>query len=202
MAAYLSHFFGIGIPAMLIFACFYPYRQRALTAQGLTSSRLREGMLHCFVLCLFGLAAMILWPVYYFENSNGLWGNLVLINGRESWRDNLNLVPLRMVAEYLQAFRERKLAYAIIMFFGNVGTFLPLGFFPALLFREFRARKTFFFGFTFSLGAECFQFFLGRHCDVDDVILNVTGVMLGYALCRLVNCRFPNFSKNCLCIHK
>lgn len=202
MAAYLSHFFGIGIPAMLIFACFYSYRHRALTAQGLYSSPLREGLLHCFVLCLFGLAAMILWPGYHFEPAEGLWGNLVILNGRAGWTDNMNLLPFRMVSDYLQAFRERKLAYAIIMLFGNVGTFLPLGFFPALLFRNFEGRKTFFLGFGYSFGLECCQFFLGRHCDVDDVLLNVLGVMLGYALCRLVKIRFPNFSRKCLCLHK
>jgi glycopeptide antibiotics resistance protein len=199
MAGYLSHFFGIGIPAMLVFLCLFPYRHRALDAQSLISSPLREGLLHLFVLCLFGLAAMVLWPGYHFEPSNGLWGNLVIHNARTSWRDNLSLIPLRMVADYLQAFREGELFYAIVMLFGNLGTFLPLGFFPALLFRGFGWKKTFFFGLAYSLGAECCQFFLGRHCDVDDVLLNVTGVMLGYVLFSLLKKLFPDFRKKCLC---
>lgn len=196
MAAYLSHFFGIGIPAMLIFGCFYPYRHRAMDAQGLTSSLPREVLLHFFILCLFGLAGMVLWPGYHFEPSDGLWGNLVIHNARESWRSSLNLVPLRMVGDYLRAFRQGDLFYAVVMLFGNLGTFLPLGFFPALLFRNFGAKKTFLYGLCFSLGAECCQFFLGRHCDVDDVFLNVTGVMLGYGLYRLVRRYFPRFAKN------
>ena len=199
MAGYLSHFFGIGIPAVLIFACFYPYRHRALRAQGLVSSPLREGLLHLFILCLFGLAAMVLWPGYHFETSQGLWGNLVIHNGRDNWTDDINLIPFRMVTNYLQAFRAGLFSYSIIQFFGNMGTFLPLGFFPALLFRDFGGRKTFFFGLAYSLSAECCQFFLGRHCDVDDVILNVTGVMLGYLLYRLISRLFPNFSQKCLC---
>ena len=199
MADYLGHFFGIGIPAVLIFACFYPYRRRALCAQKLYSSPLREGALHLFVLCIFGLAAMVLWPVYHFEDSNGLWGDLVIHNAREHWQDNLNPVPFRMMADYLRAFREGDLFYAIVMLFGNVGTFLPLGFFPGLLFRNFGAKKTFFFGLGFSLGAECCQFFLGRHCDVDDVILNVLGVMLGYGLLLLLKRAFPRFRAVFLC---
>jgi len=202
MSGYLSHFFGIGIPALLVFACFGPYRRRALTAQGLISSALREWMLHLFVLCLFGLGAMVLWPGYHFEASDGLWGNLVVHNARTSWHDHLNLVPFRMVADYLRAFREGDLFYAIVMLFGNLGTFLPLGFFPALLFREFGAGKTLFFGLSFSLGAECCQFFLGRHCDVDDVILNVAGVMLGYGLFLLLRKCFPRISRKCLCENK
>ena len=61
------------------------------------------------------------------------------------------------------------------------------------------SKRTFFFGLAFSLGAECCQFFLGRHCDVDDVILNVAGVMAGYWLYRIVRKRFPDFAGNCLC---
>ena len=199
MAAYLSHFFGIGIPAALIFACFGPYRRRALQAQKLISSPLREWLLHLFVLCLFGLAAMVLWPSYHLEPSEGLWGDLVIHNGRTKWDENMNLIPFWTVANYLRAFRAGMTSYAIIQFFGNLGTFLPLGFFPGLLFSEMGSKRTFFFGLAFSLGAECCQFFLGRHCDVDDVILNVAGVMAGYWLYRIVRKRFPDFAGNCLC---
>lgn len=199
MAGYLSHFFCIGIPAVLVFSGFAPYRRRALRAQNLYSSPLREVSLHLFVLCLFGLAAMVLWPGYHFEKSGGLWGNLVIHNARASWGDNMNLIPLGMVADYLRAFREGDLFYAVVMLFGNLGTFLPLGFFPGLLFRGFGGKKTFFLGLSFSCTAECCQFFLGRHCDVDDVILNVLGVMLGYGLCLLLKRYFPKFSNHFLC---
>ena len=128
MHSYLSHFFGIGIPAALVFSCFGAYRRQALEARKLHSSLPREAALHIFVLCLFGLAAMVLWPGYHFEPSDGLWGDLVIHNGRESWAYNMNLVPFRMVADYLRAFREGELFYAIVMLFGNLGTFLPLGF--------------------------------------------------------------------------
>lgn len=199
MTGYLSHFFGIGIPAMLIFACFGPYRRRALRAQGLYSSPLREGLLHGFVLCLFGLAAMVLWPDHHFESTDGMWGNLVIHNGREYWNENMNLIPLRMVTNYLRAFRAGLFSYFIIQFFGNMGTFLPLGFFPGLLFRGFGGMKTFLFGLSFSLGAECCQFFLGRRCDVDDVILNVVGVMLGYLLRGIISRYYADFAQKALC---
>lgn len=199
MTNYFSHFLIIGLPAVLIFACFSAYRRRAIKAQGLVSSRTREGMLHLFILCLFGLAAMVLWPGYHFESSEGLWGDLVIHNSRQNWNEGMNLIPFRMVANYLRAFRLGMFSYSITQCVGNIATFLPLGFFPSLLFRSFGGSKTFFFGLAYSLGAEICQFFLGRHCDVDDVILNVSGVMLGYALYRLISKGFPNFSKKCLC---
>lgn len=191
MSGYLSHFFCVGIPAVLIFTCFGPYRRRALVAQNLHSSRLREIALHLFVLCLFGLTAMVLWPGYHIESSDGLWGNLVIHTGRKSWRDNINLIPFRMVTGYLLAFQAGMFFYAIVQFIGNIVTFLPLGFFPALLFRNFGAGKTFRFGLFFSLSVECCQFFLGRHSDVDDVMLNVLGVMLGFSLCQIAKRLFP-----------
>lgn len=199
MAGYLTHFFVIGIPAVLIFCCFSPYRRRALQAQGLHSSGLREWMLRLLVLCLFGLSAMVLWPGYHFEATNGLWGNLVIHTGKDHWTENMNLIPLRMLANYFRAFRAGLFAYAVIQFFGNMLTFLPLGFFPSLLFPNFGGKKTLGFGFAYSFGVECCQFFLGRHCDVDDVLLNVAGVMLGYGLYRLVEKYFPDFARNCRC---
>ena len=100
---------------------------------------------------------------------------------------------------YLRAFREGDLFYAIVMLFGNLATFLPLGFFPGLLFRNLDAKKIFAIGFGFSFGAECCQFFLGRHCDVDDVILNVLGVFLGYWLCLWFRHLWPGFCRKLLC---
>ena len=58
------------------------------------------------------------------------------------------------------------------------------------------------FGLSFSLGTECCQFFLGYHCDVDDILLNVMGVALGYGLCRLLKSLFPPFTEKFLCQNK
>ena len=199
MADYLSHFLIAGIPAAAAFGCFHPYRHQALSARKLHSGPLREATLYLYVLCLAGLAGMILWPGYHFEEAPGLWGNLVIHNARESFQSNLNLRPLRMVGDYLRAFRERRFGYAIVMLFGNIGVFLPLGLLPALLFRSFGPKKAFLCGLAFSLTGECLQFFLGRHCDVDDVLLNVTGVMLGYLLAFTVRRRLPRFAEKLRC---
>ncbi len=199
MADYLSHFLIAGIPAAAVFGCFHRYRHQALSARKLHSGLLREAALYLYVVCLAGLAAMILWPGYHFEESPGLWGNLVIHNARETLTSNMNLLPLRMVGDYLRAFRERKFGYAIVMLWGNIGVFLPLGLFPALLFRSFGPMKTFFFGLAFSMTGEFLQFFLGRHCDVDDVLLNVTGVMLGYLLYVSVRKYLPRFAEKCRC---
>ena len=194
MADYITHFLIGGIPAVLVFACFRSYRKRALDAQRLISGIWREAALHLFVVSLFGLAAMILWPPYRWVD-----GNLLILNAREGLTDGVNWVPFRMILDYIAAFETGSLFYAVVFLFGNVGTFFPLGFFPPLLFRGIRAKQIFLIGLGYSLGAEVLQFFLGRHCDVDDVILNVIGTLCGYGIYLLLKRLFPRFVKRFCC---
>ena len=49
---------------------------------------------------------------------------------------NLNLIPFRMFRIYGYYFRWGNFLYILINFIGNMLVFLPLGFFPALLFRK------------------------------------------------------------------
>ncbi len=195
MTFHLFRFFSIGIPAMAVFACFGPYRRRALDAQKLRSSFLREIALHLFVLCLFGLAAMILWPPYHWENSRGLWGDLVIHTARDSRLSQVNLIPLRTITMFLRMLLEGKRYDPIINLLGNIVTFLPLGFFPALLFRQVQSGKIFLIGLGFSGSCEVLQYFIGRNCDVDDLLLNLLGVFLGFWLCCLFRRLLPGLDR-------
>ena len=195
MADYIAHFLIGGLPAALVFACFAGYRRRALDAQHLTSGVWREAGLYLFVVCLFGLAAMVLWPPYRWVD-----GNLLILNARSGLTDGVNWVPLRMILGYIGAFETGNLFYAVVFLFGNMGTFMPLGFFPALLFRKVGAKQVFLLGLGYSLSAEVLQFFLGRHCDVDDVILNVLGALCGYWVYLLLTRLFPALVKRFRCI--
>lgn len=142
--------------------------------------------MYLFVICIFGLAAMVLWPPYRWVE-----GNLLILNARLGLTDGVNWIPFRMILDYISAFKTGNLFYAVVFLFGNLGTFMPLGFFPALLFRNTRAKRIILIGFGYSLTAEVLQYFLGRHCDVDDVILNVLGTMCGYWVYLLLKKLFP-----------
>jgi glycopeptide antibiotics resistance protein len=187
---YLRQFFGVGIPAVILFSCFFPYRRTSLAGRNLYSSPLREAGLAVFVMCLFGLLAMVLWPAYRWEEGTH---NLVILNGRKELLDGVNLIPFRMISEYFHDFRTENVFFAIILFLGNMGTFLPLGFFIPLLFRGWNSFKIVCFGAAFSLSVEFIQYFLGRHCDIDDILLNALGVSMGYWLFLLVSRMFPAF---------
>ncbi|MNO15022.1 VanZ like family protein [compost metagenome] len=71
--------------------------------------------------------------------------------------------------------------YLVTNIFGNILIFAPLGFFLPLLWERFRAfSKTVLFGLVVSLVIECSQLFLVRGTDIDDLILNTTGTVVGY----------------------
>lgn len=75
---------------------------------------------------------------------------------------------------------------------GNILMFGPLGFFLPLLWKCFRKlSKTVLFGFLVSLAIECSQLFLARGTDIDDLILNTSGVMLGYLVFAIFHKLLP-----------
>lgn len=68
----------------------------------------------------------------------------------------------------------------------NVFLFLPLGFFLPLLWEDFKKfRFTLLTGFGLSLTIEVLQLFTFRVTDVNDLITNTLGTVLGYLLARL-----------------
>ncbi|MBS7008797.1 VanZ family protein [Anaerostipes sp.] len=90
---------------------------------------------------------------------------------------NYNLIP----------FIGEDLSYIIL----NVLLFLPMGvFLPLVQKKENRSlKRTILFVFSLSLIIECVQFFfVGRLADIDDLIANTLGGVLGYALYKSIFC--------------
>lgn len=70
--------------------------------------------------------------------------------------------------------------------------FMPLGFFVPLLWK-ISNRFVILLGFSFSLLIETSQLFLNRQTDVDDLMLNTVGVILGLLLYKLLNRKNKSF---------
>ncbi len=93
-----------------------------------------------------------------------------------------NLVPLRsMIADWTGEWRG-----FIINFVGNIVAFMPIGLIPPLIRpRSTKARDVAVFCLCLSALIELGQYASGRRvADVDDVILNTIGGVLGYSLLR------------------
>lgn len=77
----------------------------------------------------------------------------------------------------------------------NILLFIPLGIFVPCLWPEYRSMmKTVGLGLMTSLGIEILQIFTFRATDINDVITNVAGTMIGYLIGKLIINRFPQLN--------
>ena len=77
----------------------------------------------------------------------------------------------------------------------NVLLIIPLGIFVPCLWPEYRSMmKTVGLGLMTSLGIEILQIFTFRATDINDVITNVAGTMIGYLIGKLIINRFPQLN--------
>lgn len=192
---YLREMLIVAVPAAVIFLCFWPYRRRALEAMGLRTTPWREVGLILFIMCLFSVLAVTLWPVYWVEDSPGLWGDVTLLVDRPSLWSNVNLVPFRMFGDYWKELTQGGIFFTILNFLGNLAVFVPLGFFPALLFRGATWRRSLLVGLATSTLVEIGQYFLMRTTDIDDIILNTVGALCGFWLYLLLSRLLPRFTQ-------
>ena len=88
-----------------------------------------------------------------------------------------NLVPLHFLLE------EHSLRLFVTEKIPNIMLFIPLGLFLPITFSQMRrAKQTLLWALGLTLFIEISQFFIGRSADIDDVITNFIGAIIGYGL--------------------
>lgn len=101
-------------------------------------------------------------------------------------RQSVNLVPFTTIRLFIRASQNGTLPFGSIALnlLGNFAVLMPIPLFMRILFRQHHtARKVFAVVLGTSLLIEILQFvFLTGSCDVDDVLLNVSGAMIFYAV--------------------
>ncbi|MGN0426874.1 MAG: VanZ family protein [Agathobacter sp.] len=111
------------------------------------------------------------------------------------WTNNLasvNLIPLKSIIEQLcdnnsVVAQEDIASVSMLNLMANLLLFLPLGFFVPLLWGKFNnVKKIVYLGIGVSALVEFIQMFVGRSTDIDDVILNTIGVLIGFLIFRLL----------------
>ena len=144
----------------------------------------REAVLGCFCLYLWALLCLALaghWqpPAQMLQEALR----------RLSSGDSINLVPFHTISSF---FRYLSFDDFLVNICGNVLIFVPWGFGLVLLWKPCRSP----FRLTVlcllpSVTIEFLQLFIGRHVDVDDLILNFTGGLLGTLCWFGLRRRFP-----------
>ncbi len=102
-----------------------------------------------------------------------------------SWA-SANLIPFKEILRYDLG---SNLFYRNI--FGNLLLFLPYGLYITYYLDLKKPLSVMGYAFIISLSIELIQSIIGRVFDVDDIILNVLGALLGYFIYRLFD-RFEN----------
>ena len=90
--------------------------------------------------------------------------------------DEINLIPFRWITEGVRPYIE------------NILLFIPLGFMLPCIWGKYEVlRKTALSGITFSLIIELCQLFsIGRVTDIDDLLMNTLGALIGWVIFRLL----------------
>ena len=106
-----------------------------------------------------------------------------------------NLKPFREIERYIHYREQLGWEYFIVNIYGNILAFLPFGFFLPII---SAANRKFFnvalYSFEFSLGIELVQLsFQVGIFDVDDLIMNTIGGILGFILYWLFRKKLKRF---------
>ena len=100
-----------------------------------------------------------------------------------------NLIPFHEIRRFLVYRQILGTQVVILNLVGNIVAFFPFGFFLPLLLHKLRYfGKTICFGMLFSVLVETIQLFsMVGSFDVDDIILNTFGTMIGYIGFEIAN---------------
>lgn len=150
--------------------------------------RARETALAVFVLFMAGLLALALRGEYRMPSRM-----LAAARDRIATGAGINFVPFRSIQAY---FIHYGIDGFLVNFVGNIVMFMPWGFGLTLLWKK---NQRLWIVALYSLGLtvmiESVQLFIGRSVDVDDLILNFAGSLLGAGVCRILRKKFPELDE-------
>ncbi len=138
------------------------------------SSLVKQGML-CGYLVLAIWLIIFKYPLERLVEIAASWQKDVILEGLST----ANFTLFKTIRMYIR-YRDRLNSFENLV--GNVVVFIPFGFLLPWAAPEFgRWWKVFFNAFLFVTGIEVFQLFSAFGAfDVDDILLNCAGAMLGY----------------------
>jgi Glycopeptide antibiotics resistance protein len=148
------------LPSLITFVILRViYKQRATTPRNVNLLKLTVFSLYIFA-------------VFYFTGAGTVYD--LIRNGVQLNAEEINLLPFSR-------------AYNHIEHFLNIMLFVPFGFLMPITWPGISKFKyTLFSGFSFSLLIELSQLLNFRQTDIDDLLLNTLGTLVGYSFFRLL----------------
>ncbi|MBQ9019278.1 MAG: VanZ family protein [Bacilli bacterium] len=128
---------------------------------------------------IFGIYILCLFQVVTFQDDT-------------TWASN-NFIPFKEILRYSITSR---LFYKNVI--GNMIMFLPFGFFTSFYLKSEKIQLPLILTLIASISIEFVQLSIGRVFDVDDILLNILGGIIGYeiySLLRKIGEKLPSFTK-------
>lgn len=143
--------------------------------QGYKTNMYHEFGVTVFTLFMVGLASQTLIPSWGFSFADPL-GYISPLQYR------VNLIPFQSLFYIVRSFLHGGYPdNQIIQFLGNIGMFAVPGFMLPVLWEKFESLKqTVRTCFFISLSIEIIQLFTSRSTDIEDILLNTLGGLLGF----------------------
>lgn len=159
----------ISIISLIVYVIIYFMRKQKEESKSFLCHFMRYSLIGC-VLCLIFLTI--------------IWGGFSL---EDTCCRLLNLQPF----VWLTKTYEMGFGKMIKQLLANIVMFMPYGLLIPIVFARMRSWwKTDIVVFVSSFMIEFIQYFIGRSCDVDDLIMNTVGGCIGYTIFFLMNILF------------
>ncbi len=149
----------------------------------------KELILGVFVLYLVGLASQTIvpnWNAGIVTDTGEPFFNIYFTNELS----HVNIIPFHTLYEYFFQTNtnvDEWNSVSLLNLTANVMLFLPLGFFVALIWKKYHSiKKVIILGLSVTCLIEFIQYFIGRSSDIDDVLLNTFGTVIGYVVLLII----------------
>lgn len=170
---------------ILIFNCIIMY----IAAKLLSNNKLfKFNLIVWFCLYIVFLLSLTLFDTYFNRNGINIFSldkNMV----KEYMNSSFNIIPFKTIKLYFNSYNGGYLSKSLFLYniIGNLCALMPLSFFLPLLFKK--QNNILIFILTIILiviGIESMQFLtLSGSCDIDDLILNLSGSLLLYLILKI-----------------
>jgi len=141
-----------------------------------------------FGMFMAGLLSSTIMPNFSFTE-NGFTTDVF----QDMW--HTSFMPGTVIFRSISAGKNFDYHYFTFNLLGNIAVFVPFGFFVPLLWKKMNFGKTVLSGALLSVSIEFIQLFMPRFTDIDDVILNTLGTLIGALIYMAVNKLFPGFTQ-------
>ena len=181
----------IFIPIYLLFRIIF------VKIKKIDTSFKKEFLLGIFVLYMIGLLSQTIIPDWDIgiDDLSGFYFDIHFNTNRQ-----YNIIPFHTIYGYLftsNNFVSNWDKVSLLNLAANLALFMPFGFLLPLVSQNIKTyKKVLICGIILVLIIEFIQYFIGRSADVDDVILNMIGITLGYLFYK---CLQNNIGWNYFC---